>query len=770
LKQNAPNFVINYQLGRNRNATTNTYLMPTLLERSGDFSQSKTPAGQPLQLIDPTTGLPVAGNQVPQNFISSQATSLLRFFPLPNFASSRYNYQVPITSIGNSDNLQTRISKTINNKNQVFGSFAWQRSNAENPNLFSFVDTTDVSGVDFTLNWSHRFTTRMFGTFRVNYNRQSTRVTPFFANRENVSGEVGITGNNQDPQNWGPPRLAFTGGIQGLFDSQESFTRNQTTQFLFNTFWSHRAHNIQYGLDVRRQQFNLLSQQDPRGAFTFTGALTGSDFADFLVGIPTTSSIAFGNADKYFRATSWNGYFTDDWRINAGLTINAGVRWEYGSPITEKYGRLVNLDIAPNYSGVAPVVGNNATGSLTGQKYPDSLVQPDKHGIEPRVAFAWHPILASSLVVRGGYGVYYDTSVYMPIATQMAQQSPLSKSLSVTNSLDNPLTLANGFNASPTITTNTFALDPHFLTGYSQNWQLSVQRDLPFALMVNAAYLGIKGTRARQLFYPNTYPVGAVNPCPTCPSGYAYLTSNGNSTKHSGSFQLRRRLHNGFTSTVQYTFSKAIDDASLGGGRPGGGGPAASVVAQDWLNLAGERGLSGFDQRHLLNVQGQYSTGVGRGGGTLLDGWRGAIVKDWTFITSITVGSGLPLNPVYPAPVRGTGATGPIRPMYTGAPLYDAPAGFYLNPAAYLPPPSGQWGNAGRNSITGPSQFSFNASMQRTFRISERVNTDLRIDSLNALNHVTYVGYNTTVGNQQFGLPTAANAMRTLQANLRVRF
>ena len=187
----------------------------------------------------------------------------------------------------------------------------------------------------------------MFGTFRVNYNRQSTRVTPFFANRENVSGEAGITGNNQDPQNWGPPRLTFTGGVQGLFDAQESFTRNQTTQFLFNTFWSHRAHNIQYGLDVRRQQFNLLSQQDPRGAFTFTGALTGSDFADFLLGIPTTSSIAFGNADKYFRATSWNGYFTDDWRINAGLTINAGVRWEYGSPITEKYGRLVNLDIAP---------------------------------------------------------------------------------------------------------------------------------------------------------------------------------------------------------------------------------------------------------------------------------------------------------------------------------------------------------------------------------------------------------------------------------------
>ncbi len=765
LKQNGPNFVVNYQFGRNRNANTSPYLMPSLLERSGDFSQSRNSNGQLLQIVDPSKGELFPGNVIPPDRINPQAKSLLRFYPSPNFSgSNRYNYQVPIASIGNQDNLQTRIGKTLNNKNQVFGSFAWQRSDGQQPNVFSFVDTTGASGVDLSLNWSHRFTTRMFGSFRLNFNRLSTRSTPYFANRENVSGEAGITGNNQDPQNWGPPRLSFTGGLASLSDGQESFTRNQTTSFLYNTFWSHRAHNIQFGADIRRQQFNLLSQQDPRGSFTFTGAATTSDFADFLLGIPTTSSIAFGNADKYFRATSWNGYFTDDWRINSGLTLNAGVRWEYGSPITEKYGRLVNLDIAPGYSAVAPVVANNPTGSLTGQRYPESLVDPDKHGFEPRVAFAWHPILASSLVVRGGYGVYYDTSVYQAIATQMAQQSPLSKSLSVSNDLLQPFFLANGFIASPNITTNTFALDPHFLAGYSQNWQLSVQRDLPYALMVNAAYLGIKGTRARQVFYPNTYPVGAVNPCPTCPSGYAYLASNGNSTKHSGQFQLRRRLHNGFTSTVQYTFSKAIDDASLGGrGQP-------HIVAQDWLNLRGERGLSSFDQRHLLTVQGQYSTGVGRSGGTLLDGWRGAIVKDWTFITSVNVGSGLPLSPVYPAPVRGTGATGPIRPLYTGAPLYAAPAGFFLNPAAYVAPLPGQWGNAGRNSITGPSQFSFNASMQRTFRISERVNTDLRIDSLNALNHVTFVGYNTTVGNQQFGLPTAANTMRTLQANLRVRF
>ena len=130
-------------------------------------------------------------------------------------------------------------------------------------------------------------------------------------------------------------------------------------------------------------------------------------------------------------------------------------------------------------------------------------------------------------------------------------------------------------------------MDPNFRIGYAQNWQLSVQRDLPGGLVMTATYLGTKGTRAQQQFLPNTYPAGAVNPCPACPPGYYYLTSNGNSTREAGTFQLRRRLHNGFTASAQYTFAKAIDDAALGGR-----GQGSTVVAQNWLDLGGERGLS----------------------------------------------------------------------------------------------------------------------------------------------------------------------------------
>jgi hypothetical protein len=280
--------------------------------------------------------------------------------------------------------------------------------------------------------------------------------------------------------------------------------------------------------------------------------------------------------------------------------------------------------------------------------------------------------------------------------------------------------------------------------------------------------LGIKGTRGPQQFVPNTYPAGAVNPCLACPTGYRYETSNGNSTRESGRLQLRRRLRNGFTSSVDYTYSKSIDDSALGGGAQGA--QVSNVIAQNWLDLSGERALSNFDQRHLLAFQMQYSTGQGIGGGTLLSGWRGTLFKEWTVTTTINAGTGLPLTPTIISALGRTGITGPIRPDYTGAPLYDAPGDLFLNPAAYRAAAPGLWGNAGRNTITGPDQFAMNASLSRTFRLRDRYTLDLRVDSTNSLNHVAYTSWITTVNSPQFGAAAAASPMRSLQTTLRVRF
>ena len=161
---------------------------------------------------------------------------------------------------------------------------------------------------------------------------------------------------------------------------------------------------------------------------------------------------------------------------------------------------------------------------------------------------------------------------------------------------------------------------------------------------------------------------------------------------------------------------------------------------------------------------------MGLRGGTLARGWTATLLKEWTFDSQITFGSGLPLTPIYAAAVPGTGVTGILRPDYTGAPLYDASPGLALNPVAYVAPPSGLWGNAGRNSITGPARFVMNSYIGRTFRSSDRVSMDLRFDASNVTNTPTFPSWNAVAGNSQFGLPNGTNPMRTLQLTFRTRF
>jgi trimeric autotransporter adhesin len=773
LIRNGPNFFIGYQFTRNRNAQTQSGLMPTAAEREGDLSQASG------LIIDPANNLPFSGNKIPADRISPQAQSLLHLLPMPNFTGSTlYNYQKSIVGTTHADSVFGNMRKSFGNKDQLSGNFSFQSSRNDNPSLLGFLDTNRSLGGNLSVNWQHTFSSQFVGVFGAQFNRQANSTVPFFQNRENISGAAGITGNNQEAVNWGPPSIVFYSGLASLNDGVPSSSHTQSGAVTAAIYWNRNKHNVSFGGEYRRQQINLRSQQNPRGTFTFTGAATlGSsasvmpvsarnDFAGFLLGIPDTVSLAFGNADKYFRSSTFNAFIADDWKIHPKFTLNLGLRWDYGSPVTELYGRLVNLDIVPGWTAVTPVVGNNPVGSLTGRAYPNSLLHPDRRSVQPRIGFAWKPISNFSLLVRGGYGIYLNNSPYQSIAMEMAQQSPLSKSLSQQNTPANPLTLADGFNATPNTTNNTFAADPDLRIGYVHIWRLSIQVDLPGALQLTTTYQGTRGKNALQEFLPNTYPNGAANPCPSCPTGFRYMTSHGTSTRDAGTFALHRRLHNGLTATFEYTFAKSIDDAA-----PGTSGTTGGVfIAQNWLNLKAERALSSFDQRHTASFQFQYTTGMGVQGGMLLKGWRGRLFKEWTLSSQINKASGMPLTPVYPSTVRSTGFTGPVRPDLTGENIYHTPAGQHLNPAAFQAPATGQWGNAGRNSITGPSQFTLSASINRTFRTGDRSSLELNIVANNALNHVIFPSWNTTVGNMQFGRPMSANAMRNVQTTIRWRF
>jgi hypothetical protein len=773
LKGNNGMFTINYQLRRSRNGTTQIGTMPTALERSGDFSQAY--AQGPVTIYDPLTGAPFPNNLIPANRINPAALALVNYYPLPNAPGYTRNYSAAITTLANSDNINARLMNiSITRKDRLSGGVGYQGSNSNTPNLFAFVDTGTTRSVNANTSWTHTLNTHLISSLRYTFSRSRSLATPFFSENTNVEGELGITGASTAPINWGPPNLSFTSGINGLSDAAATLNRNQTSAVGESLIFVHGTHNFTFGGDFRRQQINPLSDANARGAFTFTGqttsqivnsvaaAGTGSDFADFLLGLPDTSSLQYGNPDKYFRTNWYDVYMTDDWRISTKLSINMGLRWDYTAPITELYNRIVNLDIASGYTAIAPVLPGQ-TGKLSGTSYPSSLVNPDKRNIAPRIGFAWRPFPKHSTVVRGGFGIYYNTSIYATIANNLAAQPPFAQTLSVASSSANPLTLQNGFVFPTNTVTNTRAIDPNYRVGYPMIWQLSVQNDLGHALVGTITLRRTKGTRLDQQFLPDSLPPGS-RVIATGPAGYIYEQSNGNSSMNAADFQLQRRFRSGISANATYSFSKSIDDASTQGG---------AVVAQNWQLLTAERGLSSFDARHTLNAQWQYSTAVGTSGGTLVNGFKGALLKDWTFQNGITLRTGSPLTAISGgnrATTTGTGITGSVRADATGLPLSPATPGDGFNLSAFAAPAAGLWGDAGRDTIPGPLVFSLNGSLSRVFRIGERRSIDLRFDATNALNHPTITGWGTTINNSTFGLPTAASAMRKMTANLRFRF
>ena len=272
---------------------------------------------------------------------------------------------------------------------------------------------------------------------------------------------------------------------------------------------------------------------------------------------------------------------------------------------------MTNLDVAPGYAAIAQILPGQS-GPYSGG-VPTSLVRPDRKDISPRLGFAWRPLNKGSMVVRGGYGTYYNTSIYNTISNNMAQQPPFAQSFTLsTTGVPSNLAMGQYFSylSGQNQLTNTYAVDPNYKTGYAQMWQIAVQNDLGKSLVGTLTYNGTKGTRLDQTLLPNSAPNGAK--ANGLPSGYIFEQSNGNSIYHGVSAQIQRRMRSGVGFSVIYTYSKAIDNA---------------VQAQNYLSTAAERALSASSRPNVVNFNWQYSTGQGRTGGTLVNGWKGAVLE-----------------------------------------------------------------------------------------------------------------------------------------------
>jgi hypothetical protein len=772
---------LSYFATRAKNPFTAVDTVPTLLERSGDFSQSSV-RGTPVTLFDTQTGAPFPNNQIPLSRLNPAALGLLNFIPLPNQPGSVQNYQLVTSVPQNTNNLGLRVNRTISKTDRIDSNFNLQTRDQKTEQDFGFKD--DVTGLGFSLSlgWTHNVSAHAVNSLRWNFSRNRNETTPFFSYTTDVNAQLGISGTSNSPINYGPPNLSFT-NYGALSDASPVLIRNQTSSIGEGIQLTAGKHNVSLGGDFRRIQLNSITDSNARGTFSFSGletselapggqavSNTGYDFADFLLGLPQSSSVRFGSSDTYFRGSVYDGYVTDDWRIRSNLTIVAGLRYEYFTPYTEKYGHIANLDIAPGFTGV-DVVTPGQTGTYTG-KFPNALIDPEKNAFSPRVGFAWRPTSRGRLVVRGGYGLFYNGSIYNQIAARLASQPPFAETASLTAGIDGLLTLQNGFPTRPSDTiSNTYAVDRYYRMGYAQTWNFNVQRELPHSIIVELGYLGTKGTRLDIQSIPNRAALGSSQTLAQRQIGdavgFTYESSDGNSIYHAAQARVTRRLQRGMAVYATYTFSKSIDDAST----IGGGGV---TVAQNAYDLSAERGLSSFDRRHTLNLTYLLSSPVGKNTPIPLDGWAGKLLADWTLSGGVTVQSGLPFTARVlgnQSNTGGTGAVGAGRAEATGIPLDAVAAGEFFNPLAFTLPSAGSFGDAGRNTIEGPGVFSLNLSLARSFRLKDdRHRIEGRVDATNFTNHPGVTGIGTVVNASNFGLATAMQGMRTLSATVRLRF
>jgi hypothetical protein len=791
---NKTSWFASYNLMRGKTGLDSFSTVPTKAERGGDFSDAVIASGQYAGTVptiyDPlssATGARTAfpGNVIPPQRIASAAQGLLQYFPSPNLPGQVQNYHLQVPLPTSNDRVMGRIGQQIDSKNSLNVMYYFNRSSSQSVSTFPGITShTSSRGQNLSASESHTFNPHLLNTLSLNFNRLRTSLLNAFAFQEDIAAQLGITGVSTNPFDWAIPTIGFT-NFGGLNDPHPSITRPQTIRANDVLIWNHGKHNIRLGGELRRVQQNSETEPNAEGTFSFTGYSTsnfsngypvpgtGFDFADFLLGLPQTTSARYGVASNYLRTWVTTSFIQDDWRVGPHWTVNGGVRYEYYLPFTEKFGHLSDLSFAPGFTSPGVVTGLNP-GSL-----PPSLIHSDWHNFSPRLGIAYRPWIQHHLVMRGGYGIFYDGSIYSRMVTNMVDQPPFAQASTLTTNPQQVLTLEDGFpTQSPNTIHNTYAADTNFRRPYAQTWNFSLEDEIVRNVVLSVGYIGTKGTKLDLLLSPDSVNPSASGSHQTSIPGvqqFLYETSGAASIYNGLQVVLRRQFHGGFSMSGYYTWSKSIDDAASVGG-------TGHNVPQNSFDLEAERALSNFNVGQKLVINHTYEFPLGEQRRFLNRGGPVArIIGNWQISGVTTLQTGVPLTAQVAGNQsnnNGSGVFASERPNATGLPTSlprsERTTLEFFNTAAFSLPASGELGTAGRNTITGPGSVTFNMSLGRFFTFSreKRMRGRLSINANNIFNHPNYspTGVATTINAQNFGWVTSVAAMRSLNVALRFNF
>jgi hypothetical protein len=738
---------------RDREGLSQIVTVPTMDERNGNLSALG------VTITNPLTGQVFNGAIIPSTMISPVAKDILNMFP----QSPTNNYVATAVQQENEAQGSYRIDHYFTKSDDLMARYSFGHVNLFEPwggSANNEPSTNVAPGFgdyvrDFTQNGMVQYrrilSPRMVNSLSIAYGRFSRDLLS-----QNYNVNVGALWNvnwlNIPPSAYGFPAISVA-GLSGVGDnfSQPIYRHTNTYQITDGLSIEHGHHIFNIGFEVREEQLNSILDLFTRGSLSFSGAISGSGLSDLLLGYPSFTIQSHSNNPIALRSTAYNAYFQDSWRVSRSFTLNLGLRYEFNTPATDPSNGMSTFNLA---TGQIVEVGTNGASR--------SGTRADGHNFAPRIGFAWSP--GKSVVVRAGYGVYYDSGMFTVNSALFFNPPefilPVFFPSSELLTLQNPFPTSSSFTPPPSLS----VLSPNLTTPYMQQWNLTIEKAFGSLGTFSLGYAGSKGTHLIRAFdqnqpTPGPGDVQSRRPYPDY-GGIFYVDSSANSNYNSLQATFNRQMGSRVSLWVAYTYSHSIDDQSAFLG-----GIADPNFPQNSHDLGAERSNSSFDMRHRLAFS--YVVNLPQG-------------NRWTRNTNVegitTIQSGQPFTPTLQFDNSNTGnsggQSGSDRPNVVASwTLANPTPKEWFNTSAFVVPPPYTFGNAGRNIIEGPGFASFDMALVRRFSLKERLKMTAQAQAFNLFNRPNFNLPQAYADNPStFGKILSAKSPRQVQLALRMSF
>jgi hypothetical protein len=757
-----------------RSSTTNQSAQPTNALLNGDFTGLPT-------IKDPFSQQAYAGNKIPASQINSSAKALSPYFSVPNRATTAAaglgtNYIVNLSSQQHNYRYEGRVDYAFNSTNTLFARYFYTDTYNYSPGATEKFggDNQPLVNQNLAVNYTRTISPTLVNVAVFGLQRETDQ---FFNQNYKLDPGSLVPGITPYPGLGGLPAISIT-GFTGLSDALGSGDTIPNYHLSDTITWTKGKHTIKGGFSFLRYQFLSYGNQSPQyGSLSFTGQYTGNAFADFLLGYAAGSSKPLGPSNIESRNYRYGFFLQDDWRISSRLTMNVGVRYDLPTLYRNSKGDMVNWyknlnalvilqsqSTAGAYPGL-PIVSGQSVGLNTGNYLNNDLKQ-----VAPRIGLAYRPLSGNRLVLRGGYGIYYDPMPWKFGSYILGTNPPFAGTVSYEPSSNTiPTLLLN--NAFPSGSGSTpsgvgiVAQDPSARYPLTHQWNATVETQLSSDTVVRATYLGSERQHSGMI-YPINTPLatpGAVQiHRPYQPFGAISLYTNGQ-TANTQQLQLslQRRYSSGLSFQVEYSLTKSLDSSATDTGQPS--------VPNNWRL---DRGNNSMIRTHYLVSNYVYELPFGHGKRYLasLHGLPEILLGGWQTSGIVTAASGLPFSVNFTSSVLGWPSG---RADITGNPAVPSPGiNGWFNPQAYaLPSPFG-YGNSAPNSLWGPGLVTWDMGAFKNFRFFERWNLQFRSEFFNTLNHANFNNpqNNISVPTQVGKIVSTSTGARVVQFALRLEF